>query len=468
MDEEHAVIPMPKQMTAVTSLSVALVALTMFYQPAHADDMAAERPPVSELHCVVMPSAVVDVASGVSGRVESIEVERGDTVQAGQAVAALESGVEQANLVLASARAELEASVHLREARLAFEQRKLRRTDELHSNRVVSLHEQDEAKTDVKLAKWQLRQAIDEKYLASLELVRAAEVLKRRTVRSPIDGVVVERFKWPGEYVEDEPVLRVARLDPLWVEVVAPVTLHGEVHDNMLAEVMTETKGGQAREARVIVIDPMADAASGTFRVRLELPNPDRSLLGGVKCKARFPQPARYAPAPVEGQPTQQQAETVAPEPVEEQPMEQRPEVIEPATIPATPTPQRAVSVPTASAPEMVQNAGMKRAARGYIVLTPRPSSRSQRHALTRALRDAGINDFMVMGRGPYAGRISLGTYAGPRMAERRRSQLSQLGFETDVVSRASRHSLVRHKDGTRRVGAVSHQKAENRHDERG
>ena len=137
---------------------------------------------------------------------------------------------------------------------------------------------------------------MDDQYLARLELARAEEVLKRRLVESPIDGVVVERFKWPGEYVEEEPILRVARLDPLWIEVVAPVALHGEVQKNMLAEVMAETEGGKPREARVIVVDPMGDAASGTFRVRLELPNPDHSLLGGVKCKARFPKPARYAP----------------------------------------------------------------------------------------------------------------------------------------------------------------------------
>ena len=74
----------------------------------------------SELHCVVMPSAVVDVSSGVSGRVETIDVERGDTVQAGQIVAALESGVEQANLALAQTRADLDTEIRLRKARLEF------------------------------------------------------------------------------------------------------------------------------------------------------------------------------------------------------------------------------------------------------------------------------------------------------------------------------------------------------------
>ncbi len=257
--------------------------------------LAAQPAPVAELHCVVLPSAVVDVSSGVNGRVETIDVERGDRVQAGQVVAALESGVEQANLVLAQARAELENEIHLRKARLAFEERKRERTNKLHLSRVVSIHEQDEAQTEAQLARWQLRAAIDNQYLARLELERAAQVLKRRLVSSPIDGVVVDRFKWPGEYVEEEPLLRVARLDPLWVEVVAPVALHRTISKGMLAEVMSENEPAAAHEARVTVVDPMGDAASGTFRVRLELPNPGLRLLGGTKCRAHFPELAPAA-----------------------------------------------------------------------------------------------------------------------------------------------------------------------------
>lgn len=396
----------------------------------NAAEIVLTEPPAAELHCVVMPSAVVDVASGVSGRVETIEVGRGDTVRAGQRVAALESGVEQANLVLAKTRAELETGIHLRRARLAFEERKVKRTDKLHTRKVVSEHEQDEAETDARLAAWQLRQAVDDQYLARLELARAEEVLKRRSVESPIDGVVVERFKWPGEYVEEEPILRVARLDPLWIEVVAPVALHGEVQKNMLAEVMAETEGGKPREARVIVVDPMGDAASGTFRVRLELPNPDHSLLGGVKCKARFPAPARYAPA------TPDEKVAVA-----------EPAATQPAFVPEPPPPEPAVLQVAPQEPVHVRQNAQKEVPNGFIVLTP-PALRDERRELTRALRDAGVNDLLVMGRGPYSGRISLGTYDSRHMAERRRSDLSRLGFEADVVLRTSTISRVQADSG--------------------
>ena len=392
----------------------------LLFVPAHVMAEAGAPTPVPELHCVVMPSAVVDVASGVNGRVETIYAERGDAVQAGQVVAALESGVEQANLALAKARAELETDIHLRKARLAFEERKLQRTDKLRTNRVVSVHEKDEAETQAKMAHWQLRQAIDDKYLASLELVRAAEALKRRSVQSPIDGVVVDRFKWPGEYVEDEPILRVARLDPLWIEVVAPVAMHGDVRKNLLAEVMTEIEGSERLEARVIVIDPMGDAASGTFRVRLELPNPDLSILGGTKCKARFPRPARYAPEVPD-----------LPAAVE------RKQIIEPARVPDDAPVQKAFSAEARPASAAhADDDWIEESADSYIVLTPSLGSDAERRRLAAELRRSGIDDFLEMGHGPYAGRISVGVYKPLRMAEQRKKQLEALGFAAVVLPR--------------------------------
>lgn len=275
-------------LTTIFNYCLCSMLLVAFSVASYASE--AGRIELQDMHCVVMPSAVVDVTSGISGRVKSIGVERGDKVRAGQAIATLDSGVEQANFELAKERATLDTSILLQQARLEFEQRKVKRTEKLLTSKVISAHVQDEAKTEAELANWQLRQAEDERKLAKLELMRAKEILKRRSVISPIDGIVVERFKWAGEYVKDEPVVQVARLDPLWVEVVVPISLYGEIQKNMIAEVFSEIPQQEKRKARVLVVDPIADAASGTFRVRLELPNPDLNILGGVKCKARFPQ----------------------------------------------------------------------------------------------------------------------------------------------------------------------------------
>ena len=43
--------------------------------------------------------------------------------------------------------------------------------------------------------------------------------------------------------------------------------------------------------ATVSVVDPVIDAASGTFSVRLDLPNPDGQIPGGLHCTVKFLEP---------------------------------------------------------------------------------------------------------------------------------------------------------------------------------
>ena len=56
----------------------------------------------------------------------------------------------------------------------------------------------------------------------------------------------------------------------------------------MVAEVRPEKPGGGVLEASVKIVDRVVDAASGTFGVRLELPNPEYRLSAGLKCKVTF------------------------------------------------------------------------------------------------------------------------------------------------------------------------------------
>tara|TARA_R110002049_G_scaffold2743_5_gene21130 strand:- start:2478 stop:3389 length:912 start_codon:yes stop_codon:yes gene_type:complete len=238
--------------------------------------------------CIVVPHTVLDLSSGVSGRVDTVHVDRADRIRAGQVLAELESHVERANLKLSETRASLDSEVNLREASLEFEQRRRLRIDNLSSLKVASEQEADDAEQNAVLAGWQLAVAKDNLYLARLEAERAAAVLELRNVISPFDGVVVERYKSSGEYVDEEPILRIARLDPLRVEVIVPIELHSDFEVGMSAEVFPETNPDQPWRATVTTVDIVGDPASGTFRARLELPNPDQSRLAGIKCTAQL------------------------------------------------------------------------------------------------------------------------------------------------------------------------------------
>ncbi len=241
-----------------------------------------------EFDGLIEPYVVVKVGSGVPGILEKVYVDRGDFVEKGQVLAKLQSGVERATMELARARAEMEASIKAKRAHLDFCIRRQHRNEKLYKREAIPLSEMDEAETNKILAEKDLQEALENKRLATLDLQRAIEVVKRLTIRSPINGVVVERFLTRGEYVEDQPIVKLAQIDPLNIEVIVPVTLYGSITVGMDAKVRPEAMLGGVLTAKVRIVDRVIDAASGTFGVRLELSNPDHHLPAGLKCKVIF------------------------------------------------------------------------------------------------------------------------------------------------------------------------------------
>ena len=238
--------------------------------------------------CVIQPTEYVELSSPVPGIIDTISVDRSDPVEKGQVVARLKSDVEQAQVELGKQRAGFDSEIESKRASLSFAQRNQERTQKLFNKKAVPFHVLDEAKTDAILAATELRTAEQNKRMAELELERAEATLELRTVRSPISGVVVERLKAPGEFIEDKPILRIAQLDPLRVEVIVPVGKFGTITTGMRAEVTPELARKRKYIAQVTIVDKVVDAASGTFGVRLELPNPGNYIPGGLRCSLTF------------------------------------------------------------------------------------------------------------------------------------------------------------------------------------
>jgi len=235
--------------------------------------------------CLIEPYVVVEVSSSIPGVLAKVTVDRGDFVQQGQTVAELESHVQDAEVILARARVDMDDEIHDRQARLEFARRKQARAEDLFRKKMISGEEKDQLDTDLVLAQSQLNIAQTNKRLAVLELQRSIEALKMRTIDSPIDGVVVERFLSPGESVEDRPILKLAQLDPLHVELVIPVANLGSIRPGIHAEVIPEDPAGGVHKAEVVIVDRVVDAASGTVGVRLRLPNPEHKIRAGTRCK---------------------------------------------------------------------------------------------------------------------------------------------------------------------------------------
>jgi RND family efflux transporter MFP subunit len=238
--------------------------------------------------CLIQPSTVTEVATRADGNVAEILVERGSMVVAGQVLARLESVVEEVALTLARARTNLAAELEELRATADQAQRRLERAEALFAKSAIPTFERDEANTDAVRAELRILQARQRENLAQLEYERAQKVLDQRTVRSPVDGIVMARLVEVGESVDDRPILTIASVDPLNVEVIIPVGKFGTIGVGDRAEITPAYPGATQLLAKVQVVDRVIDAASNTFGVRLELPNPDFAVPGGVRCAIRF------------------------------------------------------------------------------------------------------------------------------------------------------------------------------------
>ncbi len=249
------------------------------------------------LGCLIEAERITDVGSPVIGIVEKVAVERGDLVKKGQVLAILRAPVERATLSVASSRAESNAELQAATAAARFNQERLTRAEDLFRQKFISNQALDQARSEADLSAQKLVQAREQREVSRREREVASAQLSQRTIRSPFDGVVAERFVSAGERVDDKPLLRIAKVDPLRVQLVVPVTLYKQVRPGGSANVVPELPGAAAVTAQVTMVDKVIDAASNTFRVHLELPNPGGALPAGLRCKAEFNFPAAVAKA---------------------------------------------------------------------------------------------------------------------------------------------------------------------------
>jgi len=183
------------------------------------------------LDCLIEPWVVSDVGSPVQGILSTLLVDRGETVKRGQPIAELESGVEQAAVALAAARADTQSEIQAREAELQLAELEKARLDDLFAQKMITTQQRDESTARFRIA--------------SAALVQAKEAL---------------------------PVMTIAALDPLRVEVMLPARLFGSIQVGDQAQLNPEITDSSALISTVDVVDATLDSRSGTFGVRLVLP----------------------------------------------------------------------------------------------------------------------------------------------------------------------------------------------------
>jgi len=250
---------------------------------------SAARAASSPFDCVMDASLVVKVGSPVANIVTDVDVDRGDIVKKGDVLAHIESSAERAAVAYNQAKADSTAEIQAKQAVLDQKSGVLRRKIGLQRDNVGAAQDVENAQADYNVAKQEVEIAKLNHVMAGIELARAKTDLALRTIRSPIDGVVTQRSIGPGEFFHQEStIVTIARVDPLNVETYLPVRYYKLIKRGDVATVFPNEPVGGERKAKISVVDRVFDAASGTFGVRLELPNPDHALPAGLRCRVTF------------------------------------------------------------------------------------------------------------------------------------------------------------------------------------
>ncbi len=236
--------------------------------------------------CVITPSNVVRVGSPVSGLLDEVFVDQGDLVKPGQRLATLRSEVERTSIEVLALQADSAAEIEAQQSRLTLSEKRLERVQKMVKSNVATREQLEAAEAETEVIERELAIAEMRQQVARLELERARRQLAQREIISPIEGVVIERRLFSGEFLHQEShVVTLAQINPLRIEAYLPVSFYGDVEPGMILTVHPDAPVQGVFDARVDVVDRVFDAASGTFGIRLEFANPDLSVPAGHRCR---------------------------------------------------------------------------------------------------------------------------------------------------------------------------------------
>ena len=263
---------------------VAVLALLVAAQ-AHA------APPVEGF---LEPYKTIDVAASESGIIDVMEVIEGQTVKKGQALAQLDQDVHKAAVEIARRSADARGQLNGAQSELNLASSRLKKLQLLRQKDHATPEEINRAELDVATAEARLLIAKETLDIRSAEFERYRIQLERRTVRSPIDGIVMVVHRDVGEYVSpNEPVVAsVVQLDPLIATFSIPVTTISGIEPRQKLSLQVSSTG-QTIEGLVDYIAPVTNPQTGTVTVKVRVPNPNGKLRSGEKCLF-----AGLAPAP--------------------------------------------------------------------------------------------------------------------------------------------------------------------------
>ncbi len=217
-----------------------------------------------EAQGVVFPFKQVSVSSPVLQEViTAVLVEEGDTVKEGQVLVELRSDREK-------------LAVEKTEKQVELAEPRARGTEKLFKERIGSRDKMLEEKANLELAQIFNREA--------------KVALNEKTIRAPMSGIVVKKYKEAGESVDRvEKLIDLVNIDDVYVQFFLDQKFMETVKLDQSVNIKFPLIGNSEFTGKVTFIDPRIEATTGnTFRVKVLIHNPGHKIKAGMRGMADF------------------------------------------------------------------------------------------------------------------------------------------------------------------------------------
>lgn len=222
------------------------------------------------------PWKTVRVGVEIPGRVVELGAEEGEEIEADRVLVRLDSTLARASVGQAAAQVAA-ADVGVKGARIQLD-----RTEKLAESKIA-----DQARLDG--AKIGYEQAKAQRAVAAAAQKAAAAQLDRHTVRAPMAGRVLARRIEKGELASPGmPLFEIVSLQKMKLVVDVPEARITSLEQGRDVMVTVPADDNRALKGKVSRIPAVADSASRTFPVEIEVDNEAGRLRGGMMARARI------------------------------------------------------------------------------------------------------------------------------------------------------------------------------------
>lgn len=227
----------------------------------------------------------IEISPRFLGQVRWMGVRKGDAVTNGQVLVLLEDSEQRARVK------EAEGRLAVNRAALRKAEMDLARIEKLISDKIETQQAEDDARTQLQSALGGVKESE-----AALEVART--YLDWTVIRSPLNGVVLEKLADAGELVTPQSfggtrgpstaLVAVADLDDLQVEIDLNEADLAKVRLGQNCRVTPEAYPDRSYAGIVAEIAPEANRQKGTLQVKVQVMKPDRFLTPELTAKVDF------------------------------------------------------------------------------------------------------------------------------------------------------------------------------------